>query len=410
MALSIPQQSIFDSPARFRAVAAGRRFGKTYLSMYEIARVARFPNKRIFYVAPTYRQGKQIIWEDLKQELVDRKWVKRVNESDLTLTLVNGSRISVRSADNPDSMRGVSLDFAVLDECAFMDKSVWTEVLRPTLSDRLGGALFISTPQGFNWFYDMYMFAQNTTDWESFQYTTIQGGNVADSEIEAAKRDLDLKTFKQEYEASFENAGSIIYYAFDIKANIGKYTGDMPKVIHVGCDFNINPISAVVGLQHRNGTMNIIDEIVIKDSNTDELAQELLRRYPGYNIVAYPDPAGAARKTSAGGRTDHSILMSYGIEVKAKRSHPAIKDRINAMNKMFCDASGERRLFIDPKCTETIKCVTKHQYKEGTMIPEKDGNPDYSHQNDAFGYMIDYLYPIKRPVPEARGPEIFAHY
>jgi hypothetical protein len=407
MALSNPQQTIFDSPARFRTAVCGRRFGKTYLSMYEIARVARFPNKRIFYIAPSYRMGKQIIWEQLCDEMRSRRWVKKINESDLTITLVNGSRISIRSADNPDSMRGVSLDFVVFDEASFMDRSTWTDVIRPTLSDRLGGALFITTPQGFDWVYDMWQFGQNSPDWESFQYTTLQGGNVPESEIEAARRDLDLKTFKTEYEASFENSGSIIYYAFDIKENVGKYTGDMPKILHVGMDFNINPCSAVVGIANRDGTMNIVDEVVIKDSNTDELAQELIRRYPGYNIIAYPDPAGAARKTSAGGRTDHSILMSYGIEVKAKRSHPPVKDRINAMNKMFCDAAGHRRIFVDPKCTEVIKCITKHQYKEGTMIPDKDAG--FDHINDAFGYMVEYLYPIKRPVPEARGPEIFTH-
>jgi hypothetical protein len=410
MALSIPQQTIFDSTSRFRVAVCGRRFGKTYLSMWEIARVARYPNKRIFYIAPSYRMGKQIIWEQLCEEMRSRRWVKKINESDLTITLVNGSRISIRSADNPDSMRGVSLDFVVFDEASFMDRSNWTDVIRPTLSDRLGGALFITTPQGFDWVYDMWQLGHATADWESFQYTTIQGGNVIESEILSAKRDLDLKTFKQEYEASFENAGSIIYYAFDIKSNVAAYTGDMPKIIHVGCDFNINPISAVVGVQQRDGTMNIIDEIVIKDSNTNELAQELMRRYPGYKIVAYPDPSGARRQTSSGGRSDHSILESYGIEVKAKRSHPPVKDRINAMNKMFCDASGARRLFIDPKCTETVKCVTKHQYKTGTMIPQKDGKPDYSHQNDALGYMVDYLYPIRRPAPEMRGPELFGHF
>jgi phage terminase large subunit len=408
MALTTPQQTIFDDPARFRVVAAGRRFGKTYLSMYEIARIARFPNKRIFYVAPTYRMGKQIIWEDLKQQLSDRKWVKRINESDLTITLVNNSRISVRSADNFDSMRGVSLDFIVLDECAFMDREVWTEVLRPTLSDRQGGALFITTPKGFNWVYDMWTYAKTADTWSAFQYTTVEGGNVTPEEVESARHDLDLKTFQQEYEASFENAGHIIYHSFDIEHNVKSYTDDIPKILHLGCDFNINPISGVIGVKNKTG-MHIIDEIVISDSNTDELAQEVVRRYPGYTIVAYPDPAGAQRKTSAVGRTDHSILQQYGFEIKAHRRHTAVNDRINAVNKMYCDAAGERRLFIDPRCRKTIECVTKHQYKEGTRVPDKESG--YDHQNDAVGYLIDYLYPIRRPHDQTENqPTIWGVY
>ena len=122
MSLTTPQQTIFDDESRFKCVSAGRRFGKTYLSMYEIARASRFPDQRIFYIAPTYRMGKQIIWKQLCDEMRQRRWVKKINESDLTLTLINKSTISVRSADNFDAMRGVSLDFCVLDEVAFMKK------------------------------------------------------------------------------------------------------------------------------------------------------------------------------------------------------------------------------------------------------------------------------------------------
>ena len=409
MILTIPQQEIFDSKARFRTVSAGRRFGKTFLSMYEIARIARFPNKKIFYVAPSYRMGKQIIWEELKDKLIQRGWIKKINESDLTLTLKNNSRISIRSADNPDSMRGVSLDFVVLDEAAFMPQTVWSEVLRPTLSDRKGGAVFISTPRGYNWFYDLWADSTHKDNWENFQYTTVEGGNVTPEEVEDAKQDMDLKTYRQEYLASFETAGHLIYHAFEAKESIQQYDGAKPKIIHIGCDFNIDPISAVVAVKTQTG-MHVIDEIVIQSSNTDELAEEILRRYSEYRVICYPDPAGSARKTSAGGRTDHTILMQYGFEVKARRRHPAVKDRINSMNKMLCNAQGERRLFIDPKCKQTITCIQKQQYKEGTMVPDKTSG--YDHQNDAFGYMIEYLFPVTKQVNElqAGATERFGHF
>ena len=169
-------------------------------------------------------------------------------------------------------------------------------------------------------------------------------------------------------------------------------------------------MSAVIGAQIGDN-MHIIDEICIPNSNTDEMAQEITNRYPDCRIQVFPDPAGAARKTSAGGRTDHSILQQWGFQVLAKRRHTAVKDRINAVNRMLLDASGQQRLWIDPKCRELIKCISKHQYKEGTMIPEKNGNPDYSHMNDALGYMIDYLYPVRRPEPDyTNEPQIYGHF
>ena len=156
MPLTDPQKSIFDSAARFRVVVAGRRFGKTFLSMWEIAKFARHPNRKIFYIAPTYRQAKQIIWEDLKQQLVQKRWAKKINESDLSILLVNNTKIYLRSSDNPDSLRGVSMDFMIMDEAAMIDPRMWQEICRPALSDKQGHALFITTPRGMNWIYDLF--------------------------------------------------------------------------------------------------------------------------------------------------------------------------------------------------------------------------------------------------------------
>lgn len=409
MSLTTPQQTIFDDESRFKCISAGRRFGKTYLSMYEIARAARYPDQRIFYIAPTYRMGKQIIWKQLCEEMRDRNWVRKINESDLTLTLVNKTTISVRSSDNFDAMRGVSLDMAVLDEVAFMKKEVWTDVLRPTLSDRQGKAVFISTPQGFNWFYDMWMFAKTANDWSSFQYTTVEGGNVTAEEVEAAKEDLPLKTFLTEYEAKFENSGHLIYYSFDMEHSVKSYVEETPRIIHIGMDFNVNPMSAVIARVNAEG-VHIFDEIVLPNSHTEEMCQEIKSRYPDNQIIVYPDPAGRQRKSSAS-RTDHAILEQWGFTVKVRRSHTSIKDRINAVNRMWCDASGQRLMYVDPKCKETISCTSKHQYKEGTTVPSKgETGVDYSHQNDALGYFVDYLYPIKRPQPEDTGPARWGHF
>ena len=201
MPLNAGQAEVSASPARFRVVIAGRRWGKTYLAIRELARVCRLPNRRAFYVAPTYRQAKQIVWDQLKYRLMDLNWTRNINESDLTITLKNGSKISLRGADNPDSLRGVGLDAIIMDEFAMIDQRTWTEVLRPTLSDRSGSAMFISTPMGqANWAYDLFTRGLDPTEqhWQSFQYTTLSGGNVSEDEIAQAQQDLDARTFKQD--------------------------------------------------------------------------------------------------------------------------------------------------------------------------------------------------------------------
>lgn len=159
------------------------------------------------------------------------------------------------------------------------------------------------------------------------------------------------------------------------------------------CDFNVNPIVGAVAVKTEYG-LHIIDEIVIYGSNTDELAQEMRRRYPKEQIIAFPDPAGAARKTSAGGRTDHSILQNAGFRVLFRPRHPAVKDRINAVNSLLLNTNKERRMFVDPKCREVIKSLSRHSYKEGTMIPDKDNGLD--HMSDAIGYGVEYLFPVTK--------------
>ena len=347
MPLTPVQQEIFDDTNRFRCVAAGRRGGKTFLALYEIARVARFPKRNIFYIAPSYRMAKQIVWDELKEKLVRLRWVKKVNESDLSILLINGSKISLRSSDNADSMRGVSLDLAILDEAAFMDSKTWPEVVRTTLSDRNGSALIISTPKGYDWFYDTWQAAHTTDDWAAYQYTTAAGGLVSESEIEQAKKDLDIRIYRQEYEATFESAANNIYHAFHMRENVKPYTAPTPDTILVGQDFNLDPGSAVMFARTENG-LHIIDEVMLPNSNTDMMAQAIREKYPTQRIIVYPDPAGNQRRTSAN-KTDHTILKEHGFIVQTRAAHPAIKDRINAVNRLLCDASGERRLYEDTK-------------------------------------------------------------
>jgi len=391
--LTKPQDAIFFSDSRFRAVVAGRRFGKTFLSTHELLRDALSgKNRNCWYVAPTYKAAKEIAWEMLNDALPDG-YVSKRNETALSLTLKNGSTISLKGAEKPDNLRGRALDFVVMDEFADMRPEAWYEVIRPSLSDRLGSALFIGTPKGRNHFYDIWTRgADGEEGWQAFQYTTIEGGNVDKAEVEAARNDLDERTFDQEYQAKFVNYSGIIYYAFSREESVQPVL-DAGDDLHIGMDFNLDPMSAAVCVREGN-EIKVMDEIVIYGSNTDEMVDEIKQRYGDRRITIYPDPASKQRKTSAGGRTDLSILQNAGFAVKVRNSHPAIRDRINSVNSRLRSTTGVRALFVDSKCKQTIASLERQTYKEGTSQPNKDDG--YDHMNDALGYLVEYLYPIRK--------------
>jgi len=394
MQLTPPQSDIFVCPARFRVVVAGRRFGKTFLSTAElISRALGKPNQNVWYIAPTYRAGRDICWDMLTQQ-IPREYIAKTNETSLTVTLKNGSSISIKGAEKPDNLRGRAIDFVVLDEFADMKPEAWYEVIRPSLSGRgeQGNALFIGTPKGRNHFYDLYgKGIDGDEGWQSYQYTTIEGGNVPPDEITSAKADLDDRTFEQEYQARFVSYSGIIYYSFKREESVIRHDGDR-SVIHVGMDFNLDPMSAVL-MTRKGDTLHVFDEIVMFGSNTDEMVAEIRTRYGNGTIVIYPDPASRQRKTSAGGRTDLSILQNAGFDVRVRSSHAAVRDRINSVNSRLLSKDGQRRLFVDPKCKKVIESLERHTYKEGTSQPEKDG---FDHMNDALGYAVEYLFPIRK--------------
>lgn len=396
MPLSKPQKQILECDKRFRVLITGRRFGKTFLCVQEIAKFARYPKKKVWYVAPTYRMAKDIVWNDLVERMTKHKWVKKINHSDLKITLRNGSEISLRGADNENSLRGVGLDFLVMDEFADIKEHAYTEVLRPTLSDkgRMGAALFCGTPRGYgNWSYNLFTREKDDDQWQSFQYTTLDGGQVSKQEIEQAKSDLDERTFAQEYQASFVNYAGQIYYNFDRVNNVVEKYEPKTAEVHIGMDFNIDPMSAVIA-ELKGNRIYIYDEIVIYSSNTDEMVYEIKNRFKDKHIFIYPDPASKQRKTSAGGTTDLAILKNAGFNLRVRNTHPLIRDRINAVNTKLKNANGVRTLFIANNCKNVLKSIERQIYKEGTVIPDKDNN--YDHMNDALGYLVEYLYPVRR--------------
>ena len=207
------QQEVFKDKTRFKVVAAGRRCGKSRMAAVSLLiEGLKCPQgSAVLYVSPTMGQSRQIIWDlllDLGRDVIQGSHV-----NNLDITLINGARIYVRGADRPDTLRGVSLTYAVLDEVADIKPEAWEQVIRASLSDKKGRALFIGTPKGRNWFYDTFKLGEDGTDpdWKSWHFTTQDNPLIDPTEIESAKKTLSSFAFKQEYMASFSNAGSDIF-------------------------------------------------------------------------------------------------------------------------------------------------------------------------------------------------------
>ena len=398
LSLRYAQGQVFESRKRFRVLVAGRRFGKSYLSCIELLRGAiERPGETFFYAAPTYRMAKDIAWKVMKK-LVPKAWIKSKNETDLKIELVNGSTIELKGTENAMALRGRSLAGVVLDEAAFMDREVWFEVIRPALADKQGWALFISTPDGTaSWFYDMWCYCEEgDKDWARWQFTTIDGDNVPAAEIEAARGQLDPRTFRQEFEASFENLSGLVAVSFS-DANIDKVVQDLPVLpLLLGVDFNVDPMSGVCAVKKGNDLW-VFDEIVMTGGATTwDFCEEVQRRYGvDRRIIACPDPTGGARKTSGIGVTDHTILKRSGFKVSSPRAPWKIRDKITCVNTALLDASGTRRLFIHPRCKELIKSLRTLTYSQGTGLPNKNLGVDHSF--DALGYLCLQVFNLAKP-------------
>lgn len=384
--LTEPQRIVWDNPERFKLLCSGRRFGKTYLCIARlIAWAVSKPGSLNWYVTANYRMAKQIAWRQLKAMVPSDICIKR-NESDLSVELSNGSIISLKGAENADSLRGVSLSTLVIDEAAYVKQDAWEMVLRPALSDQGGPAWFITTPAGLNWFHDLWEQAHQQDDWQTFSYTTIDGGNVPQEEVEAARRTLDERTFRQEYLASFETLSGRVYPDFS-DDNISDDIQDTGGEIYWGTDFNVGVMAGVLG-SRVGDTLHIWDELAVKQSNTDEVCSLLKQRFPDRRIVAYPDPTGSARKTSAAGKTDHDIIRRYGFNCISPKAPWAVKDKINATNWMIRTADGHMKLFIHPRCKHTIKALKNVTYKQGADDYVIDKSAGIEHWTDGLGYLI----------------------
>jgi hypothetical protein len=417
--LKPPQWTVFTSDARFRVLVGGRRFGKTFLSLVELCRATWSTGRLAWYVAPTYKQAKRIAWKPLKQ-MTRPYWASTPNETDLRIELVTGGTICLRGADNYDSLRGDGLDFLILDEYASIAREAWPEVLRPALADRQGRVLFIGTPRGHDHFYDLYQKAHQQPGWATFQFTTEEGGNVTREELESATHELDERTYRQEFQASFENlTAGMVYYAFDRAKNVEPLRYNSQRPLFWSLDFNVNPTCSVIG-QRDGDEVHILDELALPDSNTWAACEAFWEKIaPLYASLHYPvqihiygDATGSGRQTSAS-RTDWQIVQEFlgrqfcQLKRRVPSTNPPVKDRVNCVNAMLRNQAGDRRLLIDPKCKQLILDFERVHWKSdahGNALADIDkSDPARSHLSDALGYMIAYEFGMREKAGERVG-------
>ena len=413
------QLEVFHSPARFRIVAAGRRFGKTRLALAEIVFASFTAGRKIWYVGPSYRQAKRIVWKRLKSA-TRPFWAARPSETELRIETLSGSTITVCGADNPSSLRGDGLDLVILDEFASLRPELWLEIFRPALTDRKGRALLLGTPKGRNHFYERFTYAQTAPDWAAFQFTTAQGGNVDPAELTAASHEFDPDTYRQELEAEFTGVGrNRVYYAFDSRANVQPVAFDPYYPVVWSIDFNVNPMCMLL-LQRIRDDVYVFDEIVLQpDANTIRACEAVVQRLnPLYSLVPshhlplqfriYGDSSGNQRRTS-GAATDWGLIREFFTHYQSRFNfsictnsvNPAVRDRVNCVNSRLLSHSGEARLFIDPKCRELIRDLEQVVWSvdpTGQTTSDIDkSDRARTHSSDALGYFVSQAFPLRGP-------------
>lgn len=413
----IQKRFLDDSAHRFFVVPSGRRSRKTLISSRRVLKAAlRNPGHRYFQAAPTHSQAKAIFWDRLKAN-TKAFWGREPSESDHFVTLLNSTQIWVLGLDKPQRIEGQPWHGCHITEFDDTKNGGWEANIRPVLSDTNGWAILDGVPEGRDKLYNMALYACNgsipTTlpgigsfseciaDPEWCYYHWFSSDVLPAKEIEAAKRSMDEKTFRQEYEGSFEGFDGLAYYAFGHANLIDDMAIDPALDVVIGMDFNYDPMCSVV-IQERliNGRISpvIIDAYAFRNCDTNAACERIIEANGTENhYTVYPDPACNSRSAHGAAKTDIALIRqafahAKSFQVRVKPAHPKRKDRLNAVNAKLKNAAGEVGLYICKRAKAIIsdlQRVTTEEYLNGNF-----SDPMLGHCSDALGYFIDYKYPI----------------
>ena len=388
------QVTLWNDPARFKAIVAGRRWGKTWYVVEKLLSKTEIKNSRCGYMGPTRSQGKEIIWDRLLERCDALKWRVKDTVSDLTIKRRNGSSIEIKTAEKPGRVRGGKFRYWALDEFGeYKDAKLWPQIIRPTLSDLRGGADFIYTPTGFGLGYDLHNNAKTKPNWSAHHFRTIDSPFFqtpeGKQEIEDAREDLSEIDFAQEYLAEFRAHSGRVYYSFDRDTCHEPYEYNSELEIIVGQDFNRSPMSSGL-FQEVNGKYLQFGEIFLKVGDTEKTCQEINRQFPKGRVTIIPDATGK-RKTSNSSVSDFDIIESFGFNIQTRNSNPYRVDRYAAVNRAY--EKGLVKVNVN-NCPQTVKDRETLIYKEGTGDPDTR-DPFAEHMATACDYAIAARYPLR---------------
>lgn len=408
------QKELILSKIKIKIMVASRQTGKSVaLKGIVLKEALEVPGTDILLLCSTLKQSKAIHFRPLflsNSPVFDKSLIKTLNKTDLTVELHNGSTITCASCENIDALRGRTANYVLIDEAGHVDLENVMEVLQPVISARNGNIVMIGTPSGKAHPFYKYVqkgllnspfFTKGVRTW----IIPIDSDDVVvpnkELRIAQAQSILSPEQFAQEYLCSFDSLSGLVYKNFDPVKNISLLNLDESKPLFIGMDMNVNPMSAVVCqriVKEENGKryeeLHVIDEVVLNNSNTQAMADEINRRYSKWKgrIFVYADASGKSRRTSADmNTTDHTILRSAGFNLQSPSRNPAITDRVNNLNAKICNARGDRQLFVSNRCKQTVLCLTSQVYDDNGQ-PDKKNNLD--HLPDALGYIVSGLYPI----------------
>lgn len=374
MVLHPTQDQVANDLHRFRILNCGRRFGKTTLAVEEIKGVALSKETKSAYIATTYAQARDIAWEMMKKEF--GKAVIQANESRLELRIRTQDKgesiVFLRGWESVETLRGMKFDFIVLDEVASMRNfwSGWHEVLRPTLTDTKGEALFISTPYGYNHFYDLCNLELKDTDYKTFHFTTYDNPFIPTEEIEKAKRELSQEQFLQEYMASFQKTQGLVYKEFSRDKHL---YSELPQGNYhtiAGVDFGYHR-AAVIPIK-TDGNSYFVDDEWYKSERTETQLAEYVAA-SGYNPV-YPDPE------SANGVEE---LRRHGINVReVAKGKDSVKHGIDKVRELLING----RLKVNKRCVNLISEFEMYSYDEDDLTDKPI--KEHDHALDALRYAL----------------------
>jgi PBSX family phage terminase large subunit len=376
MKLTKAQTIIQRDNHRFKVINCGRRFGKTTLSINIIAKAIAEGKSRIAYISPTYQQSRDICWKMLKKVFIGADF----NESRLEVGIGNQA-IQLRGWENIETLRGQKFDLLIIDEVAMMRNFWvhWLEVIRPTLTDTIGKAIFVSTPKGFNHFYDLYNLENTDQDYKSFHYTSYDNPNLPVEELDKAKKELPEDRFAQEYLGDFRKTQGLVYKEFNREIHVTKENPKTSNETILGIDFGYTNPACVLRITVDSDSHYFITEEWYHSGKTIEQLIEYaisLGSTKCYGDPANPEGIEKCRRAGLNMRDVNKNIVA-GV------------DHIREMFK-------QGRIHIHPDCKNLIMELETYRYPDKKSDANEQEKPikDNDHALDSLRYAIYTNKPI----------------